>query len=142
MEAGDGVVVGEGVVDGHVFKEGFHMFVEEGLDGGVVEGGVDEEGADVGFYYVWEAFWGVFDTDPVVDFAVCFGCCELDFGNVLHDLVLELGVVTAEVAVETELYAESAEELVGYHGHLVLGEPLWILVWVIVEQVRYASCIK
>lgn len=53
-----GMVVGEGVVDGHVFEEGFHVFVEEGLDVAVVVGGVDEDGADVGFYYVWEALLG------------------------------------------------------------------------------------
>lgn len=42
------------VVDGRVVEEGFHVGVEEGLDGGVVEGRVDEDGADVGFYYIWE----------------------------------------------------------------------------------------
>ena len=36
-------------------KKGFHVGVEEGLDMGVVEGRADEDGADVGFYYIWEA---------------------------------------------------------------------------------------
>ena len=49
------MIVGEGVIDGHIIEEGFYVGVEEGLNVGVVEGGVDENGADVGFYYVWEA---------------------------------------------------------------------------------------
>jgi hypothetical protein len=59
VEVCGGMVVGEGIVDGHIFEEGFHVLVEEGLDVAVVEGGVYEEGADVGFYYVWETLvWG------------------------------------------------------------------------------------
>lgn len=52
---GCGIIVGEGVVDERAVEEGFHVGVEEGLDVGVVEGRVDEDGADVGFYYTWEA---------------------------------------------------------------------------------------
>ena len=55
MEVDCGVIVGEGVVNGHVVEERFHVRVEEGLDVGVVEGRVDEDGADVGFHYIWEA---------------------------------------------------------------------------------------
>ena len=55
VEVGCGMIVGEGVVDGHIVEEGFHVGVEEGLDVGVVEGRADEDGADVGFYYIWEA---------------------------------------------------------------------------------------
>ena len=38
-----------------LLKKGFYVGVEEGLDVGVVEGRVDEDCADVGFYYIWEA---------------------------------------------------------------------------------------
>lgn len=55
VEVGCGMVVGEGVVDGHVFEEGFHVLVEEGLDVAVVVRGIDEDGADVSLYYIWEA---------------------------------------------------------------------------------------
>lgn len=47
------MVVGEGVVDRHVFEEGFHVLIEESLDVTVIVGGVDEDSADVGFYYIW-----------------------------------------------------------------------------------------
>ena len=49
------IIVSKGVVDGRIIKEGFYVGVKEGLDVGVVEGRVDEDGADVGFYYIWEA---------------------------------------------------------------------------------------
>lgn len=52
---GCGMIVGEGVVDGRVVEEGFYVGVEEGLDVGVVKGRVDEDGVNVGFYYIWEA---------------------------------------------------------------------------------------
>lgn len=59
MERGEGrgeaygwMVVGKGVVDGHVFEEPADVGVEEALDFCVVELGVDEDGADVGFDYV------------------------------------------------------------------------------------------
>lgn len=44
--------------------------------------------------------------------------------------------------VETKLNAQRAEELVGDHSHLVLGEPLRILIWKKVEEVAYANHIK
>ena len=43
------MVVGKGVVDGHVFEKPADVVVEEALDFSVVELGVDEDGADVGF---------------------------------------------------------------------------------------------
>ena len=55
MEEGGGMIVGEGVVDGHVFEEPFDVRVEEALDFVVVEFGVDEDGADIGFDDVGKA---------------------------------------------------------------------------------------
>lgn len=55
MEAGGWVVVGEGVIDGHILEEGLHVLIKECLDMAVVVGGVDKNGADVSFYYIWEA---------------------------------------------------------------------------------------
>lgn len=49
------MVVGEGVVDGHVFEEPADVGVEEAFDFFVVELGVDEDGADVSFDYVGQA---------------------------------------------------------------------------------------
>lgn len=46
------MVVGKGVVDGHVFEEPSDVGVEEAFDFFVVEFGVDENGADVGLDYV------------------------------------------------------------------------------------------
>jgi hypothetical protein len=62
VEVRCGMVVGEGVVDGHVFEKGFHVLVEEVLDVAVIVGGVDEDGADVGFYYIWKALYRVLAT--------------------------------------------------------------------------------
>ena len=47
-----GMIVGKGVVDGHVFEKPSDVGVEEALDFFVVEFRVHEEGADVGFDYV------------------------------------------------------------------------------------------
>ncbi len=47
-----GVVVGKGVVDGHIFEEPSDVGVEEAFDFFVVEFGVDENGADVGLDYI------------------------------------------------------------------------------------------
>lgn len=151
------MVIGEGVVDGHVYEKGFHVLVEEGLDVTVVVGGVDEDGADVGFYYIWKALarcqyipfegslsaylWRILDTNPVINFSLCFLRRKLDLRDVFHDLMLELGMVVPKVLVESKLHAKSAEKLVGYHSHLVLGKPLWVFVWVIVEQMSDTSCI-
>lgn len=52
METYGGVVVGKGVVDGHVFEEPSDVAVEEAFDFFVVEFGVDEDGADIGLDYV------------------------------------------------------------------------------------------
>ena len=49
------MVVGKGVVDGHVFEVPADVLVEEGGDYGEGEGGVDEDGAEVGFDDVREA---------------------------------------------------------------------------------------
>lgn len=43
-----GVVVCEGVVDGHIFEEPAHVAIEEALDFCKVELGVDKDGANVG----------------------------------------------------------------------------------------------
>jgi hypothetical protein len=85
--------------------------------------------------------WRIFDTNPVIDFSFCFLRCKLNLRHIFHDLMLELGMVVTKVSVEPKLHAKSAQKLVGYHCHLVFGEPLWILVRVIVEEVGHASCI-
>ena len=48
------MIVGEGIVDRHVFKEPTDVSVEEALDFLVIELRVDEHGADVSFRYVRE----------------------------------------------------------------------------------------
>lgn len=49
------VVIGEGVVDGHVFEEPADVLVEEAFDFCEVVFRVDEDGADVGFDDVGES---------------------------------------------------------------------------------------
>lgn len=46
------MIVGKGVVDGHVFEEPSDVGVEEALNFSVVELGVDKNGADVGLDHV------------------------------------------------------------------------------------------
>lgn len=54
-----GMVVGEGVVDGHVVEEGQQMRVEEALDFSVVEAAIDEDGAEVGLDYIRKTLYEV-----------------------------------------------------------------------------------
>ena len=58
-EVGGRVVVGKGVVDGHVFEVPADVGVEEGGYDGEGEVGVDEDGAEVGFNDVREALGGL-----------------------------------------------------------------------------------
>lgn len=87
-------------------------------------------------------FGRIFDTDPVVHFSFRFLRRKFDLGDVFHDLMLELSMAVTEVLMESKLHAESAEKLVCYHGHLVLGKPLWVFVWVIVKQMSDTRCIQ
>jgi hypothetical protein len=49
-------------------------------------------------------------------------------------LLLEGSIEEEQMAVETESHAESAEELIGYHRHLMFREPLRVPSRKLVEE--------
>lgn len=142
MQMGDGVIVGKGVVDGHVFEEATDMVMKKAFDHRKVEVRVDEEGAEIGFDGVGEAFGGVARGGPVVRGAVVFPLGLGDFLGVVSVLELDDGAAEAEVFVEAELDGEGGEEFVGDHGHLVLGEPLRVSIRMQVEDEVHANHVE
>ena len=112
------MIISKSVVDRHILEKRADVSFEELLDFAEIELGIDEEGAEVGFEDVGEAFGRGFCGGPVVRCAVAFAFGFLDLLHVLAVLPFEALAAEAEVAVETETDGESGEEFVGDHCHL------------------------
>ena len=97
------MVIGKGVVDGHIFEEPADVLVEKALDFLEIVFGVDKDGADVGFYYVGESLWRLFGISPIVTGANCFLLRFLDLGNVFSILIFDDGTIGSKMLVKVKL---------------------------------------
>lgn len=144
------MLVSERVVNGHVKEEGFEVGIEELLNYTVVEFGVDEDGADVGFHNIGKTFGDVNYACPVVDCTVGFHsgfiqlgdifvhlrreCLEFDVNILLQgngDAGRAYRVVLTNMLMKAQFYAYGTQELIGYHRGLVFRHPLRVFIRIV-----------
>lgn len=124
------MIIGKGVVDGHVFKEPPDVLVKEAFDFLEVELRIYEYGANVGlnnvrkrlldlisisrapFIHAGKYLGRLLGICPIIASPFSLSLCFFDFSNIFSILMFNDGAIGSQVLVEAELDRQCRQKFV------------------------------